>query len=304
MLSHRKSENCMIAERKVLVSRKSDIQIRISLKTDVKLREAENAWKPAFLQKEKPTTSDTTAELHRQVRSILNKLTAQNFVVLSEQFQSLKIDTAEILNDVINLVFDKAVNEPSFSSGYAQLCVYLSNRSKEFQTERAYFKRVLITKLQVEFEQNVANKDTVEAALIPLNQQLKVCEENGNSAGVNETKAQIAGEESKIRRRLVSTVRFIGELFKLDLLTTKIMNVCIKSLIASCNDEKLECVCKLLKTIGEKLDRTPIKSTNVKQEYFNLTMYMNELKAIADHKIPNVKVSTRIKYVSHSIMKY
>lgn len=285
----------MIPERKVLVSRKSDIQIRISLKADVKLREAENAWKPAFLQKEKPTTMNNAIdELYRQVRLILNKLTAQNFVVLSEQFQSLEIDTSDKLNDVINLVFDKAVNEPSFSSGYAQLCVYLSNRSQEFQTD-ASFKRMLITKLQIEFEQNVANKNTVEAALIPLNQQLKVYEENGDLVGVNETRAQINDEESKIRRRLVSTVRFIGELFKLDLLTTKIMNVCIKSLIESCTDEKLECVCKLLKTIGEKLDRIPINRNNVKQEYFNLTMYMNELKAIADRKIPNVKISTRIK---------
>lgn len=285
-------------------STKNHIQIRLSIKTDVKLREAENAWKPTFMAK---TDNDNTAELYKQVRSILNKLTAQNFSILSEQFQSLIIDTEEKLIEVINLVFNKAVNEPTFSEGYAKLCHYLSKCSQKIDslsTECAYFKRTLINKCQVEFEQHVANKNTIEAALAPLITKLETCKKQGDLNGVNEIKLQIAEEESNLRRRLVSTVRFIGELYKLDMLTTNIMKVCISSLIreASTNqanttqaNEKLECLCKLLTTVGAKLERKPANNDKIKANYLDLSANMKQLKRIADNKIQNFKATTRIK---------
>lgn len=278
----------------------------MSIKTDVKLKEAENAWKPTFLQKS--PKNDDAAELYKQVRLILNKLTDQNFGVLSAQFQSLKIDSKEILVEVINLVFNKAVNEPNFSEAYAKLSQYLSQCSQQIDSsanERAYFKRTLINKCQIEFEQHVANKNTTEAALAPLMEKMNAFKKDGNLNGVNEVKAQIAEEESNLRRRLVSTVRFIGELYKLDMLTTNIMNVCINTLIreAAPNqsntdqaNEKLECLCKLLTTVGGKLERkTKDNSDNAKVQHLDLTNYFSQLKRIADNKIKNFKTSTRIK---------
>lgn len=236
-------------------------------------------------------------ELYRQVRSILNKLTTKNFNVLSEEFRKLKIDTKEKLTGVVDLVFDKAVNEPNFSAAYAQLCSYLAERSKEIVTssaERAYFKRMLISKCQYEFEQNVANKNSTEATLAPLMEKMQICERNGDSNGSLEVKEQLNEEESKLRRRLVCTVRFLGELYKLDMLTTNIMNVCIKTLVESRTDEKLECVCKLLTTVGSKLERKPAADED-KSKYLNLSDYINQMKQVAEGKIPNVRCSTRIK---------
>lgn len=272
----------------------------------MKLREAENAWKPTFLQNSQKTDKDEAAELYRQVRSILNKLTAQNFGILSEQFQSLKIDTKAKLVGVIDLVFNKAVDEPNFSEGYAILSQHLSHCSKQIDsssTERAYFKRTLINKCQIEFEQHVANKNTTEAALAPLMEKLALYEKQNDRNGVNEIKAQIAEEESTLRRRLVSTVRFIGELYKKDMLTMNIMKVCISMLIheAATNrsnsnqaNEKLECLCKLLLTVGEKLERKPVDD-KTKLQHLDLSDYMYQLKRIADNKIRDFKISTRIK---------
>jgi hypothetical protein len=48
--------------------------------------------------------------------------------------------------------------------------------------------------------------------------------------------------------------RFIGELFKLGMLTTNIMQRCIKDLLAEGDEESLECLCKLLTTIGKDLE--------------------------------------------------
>jgi translation initiation factor 4G len=48
--------------------------------------------------------------------------------------------------------------------------------------------------------------------------------------------------------------RFIGELFKLGMLTTNIMQRCIKHLLSEQDEESLECLCKLLTTVGKELE--------------------------------------------------
>jgi translation initiation factor 4G len=56
------------------------------------------------------------------------------------------------------------------------------------------------------------------------------------------------------RRRSLGNVRFIGELYKLQMLTPKIMVECINMLVSTQDEESLECLCKLLTTVGQKLD--------------------------------------------------
>lgn len=55
--------------------------------------------------------------------------------------------------------------------------------------------------------------------------------------------------------RSVGNIRFIGELYKLGMLTDNIMFRCIQSLLNDTSDEeRLECLCKLLTTIGKSLE--------------------------------------------------
>jgi len=49
--------------------------------------------------------------------------------------------------------------------------------------------------------------------------------------------------------------RFIGELFKLKMLTEGIMHDCIRRLLRARDEESLECLCRLLTTIGCDLDK-------------------------------------------------
>lgn len=273
----------------------------MSLSRDVKLREAENAWKPSVMKNNDPkhgSEVDEMGELLRAVRCILNKLTATNFDVMLDQFKELTVDTKDKLNEVITMIFDKAVNEPNFSTGYALLCKHLSKCSEGDESQRAFFKRRLITKCQLEFEQNVANAQSIDKALQPLKQKLKECPLS-DLAQINAIKANIIEEESNIRRRLVSTVRFIGELYKLDMLTTNIMNWCIKCLVDSGAEDKLECLCKLLTTIGQKLETKPTadSSERDRKQYLDLSEYFKQLRKIADRKMPKVKVSSRIRWV-------
>lgn len=274
-------------------------RIQISIPREIKLREAENAWKPSVMKKNDVNhvnEDDAISDLLRGVRSILNKLTPQNFDVMLEHFKQLNVDTGDKLNPVIMMVFDKAVNEPNFSTGYAVLCQHLSKCCAKYDAEQLHFKRTLISKCQVEFEQNVANTKSIDMALQPLKEKLKQVPLTDINQ-INSIKANIIEEESNLRRRLVSTVRFIGELYKLDMLTTNIMNWCIQCLVDSGAEDKLECLCKLLTTIGKKMETKPVDESNRAElkRYLDLTEYFKQLQKIAERKVPKIKVSSRIR---------
>ena len=58
----------------------------------------------------------------KKTRSILNKLTPENFNKLVDKFMQLELeDKDERIGKVIHVVFEKAVDEPSFSTAYAKM---------------------------------------------------------------------------------------------------------------------------------------------------------------------------------------
>lgn len=61
-------------------------------------------------------------------------------------------------------------------------------------------------------------------------------------------------DETKLRKRSVGNIRFIGELYKLRMLTSPIMMRIIGTLLEKRDEESLECLCKLLTTIGKLLE--------------------------------------------------
>lgn len=143
---------------KVKPNKPNVIHVSLSLREDVKLRETENAWKPSRLKQLSMTEEEAKTEaLYKRVRSVLNKLTPQKFSTLIEQVKSLPIDTQERLQGVINLVFEKAVDEPSFSVEYALLCKELAMMEvagPDNQDSSISFKKLIITRCQKEFEKN------------------------------------------------------------------------------------------------------------------------------------------------------
>lgn len=67
--------------------------------------------------------------------------------------------------------------------------------------------------------------------------------------------------KDKARRRSLGNIKFIGELFKLKMLTEVIMHDCIVKLLKNHDEESLECLCRLLSTIGKDLDFEKAKVT-------------------------------------------
>lgn len=76
-----------------------------------------------------------------------------------------------------------------------------------------------------------------------------------------------------------------GELYKLKMLTFKIMVYCMNYLIEKLEEEKLECLCKLLTTIGEQVEG------EVKESLDNVFKKMQD---IVERK--SNKISSRVRY--------
>jgi len=58
----------------------------------------------------------------KKTRGILNKLTPENFEKLVQKFLQLNLeDRDDRIGAVILVVFEKAIDEPSFSTAYARM---------------------------------------------------------------------------------------------------------------------------------------------------------------------------------------
>lgn len=297
-------------------SKSGMIHVSLSLHQDVKLNESANAWKPTFLGQKELTTGDPNNidVLCKRVRGILNKLTPEKFEPLLEQLQALNIDSNEKLSAVISLVFEKAIDEPNFSQAYAQLCQKLSKPMEEKEreeneqrsgeksnkdTKTAVFKKELLNKCQTEFNTHVANENAIREKLMPLYTELN---ESDDSNRKLELTMQLEEEERKLRRRSVGTVRFIGELYRQNMLLTSIMEWCVQVLLNIRTEEKLECLCKLLTTVGQKMEHKTHDEEYDKKYYRDLTPHFQTMQAIASDKKQS-KISSRVRFMLMDVIE-
>ena len=64
---------------------------------------------------------------------------------------------------------------------------------------------------------------------------------------------------TKAHCRSMGNIQFIGELYRLKMLTENIMHDCIFKLLKIRDDDSIECLTKLLETIGKDLDHPKAK---------------------------------------------
>ncbi|XP_053296316.1 eukaryotic translation initiation factor 4 gamma 3-like [Pleuronectes platessa] len=228
----------------------------LSLHDDVQLKKSENAWKPGMKRESLPAEpeSNKTQDLFKKVRSILNKLTPEKFSQLVKQVWDLTIDTEERLKGVIDLVFEKAIDEPSFSVAYGKMCRCLATLKvpiTDAPNNTVNFQKLLLSRCQKEFE-----KDKVDDVVFERKQK-----ELDSAASTERDRLQVELQEAKdiARRRSISNIKFIGELFKLKMLTEAIMHDCVVKLLGNHDEASLECLCRLLTTIGKDFDLVEAK---------------------------------------------
>ncbi|XP_070801999.1 eukaryotic translation initiation factor 4 gamma 1 isoform X2 [Pituophis catenifer annectens] len=260
----------------------------VSLNEDVKLNKAEKAWKPSSKRATEVEDPENikTQELFRRVRSILNKLTPQMFQQLMKQVTELSIDTEERLKGVIDLIFEKAISEPNFSVAYANMCrclMGLKVPTTDKPTVMVNFRKVLLNRCQKEFEKDKDDDEIFE-------KKQKEMDEAATPEEKTRLKEELDDARDKARRRSLGNIKFIGELFKLKMLTEAIMHDCVVKLLKNHDEESLECLCRLLTTIGKDLDFEKAKP--------RMDQYFNQMEKIIKEK----KTSSRIRFMLQDVI--
>eukprot|EP00050_Salpingoeca_kvevrii_P011525 m.16043 g.16043 ORF g.16043 m.16043 type:complete len:804 (-) comp3471_c0_seq1:1830-4241(-) len=199
--------------------------------------------------------------IFRRVRGILNKLTPEKLDSLTTQLCNVGITTESLLRGVILLLFEKALDEPNFCPVYAQVCQRLSHDAPNFEDDpqsKPTFLKLLLRKCQEEFEGRSRACELAHAATLTAQ---TVAEGSKTEEDVRAHLATLS-EANDARRKMLGNIRFIGELFKFGLLSEKIPHDCIRQLLSNVTNpvpDDVECLCKLLKTLGQKLDHPKAK---------------------------------------------
>ncbi|KAK9696514.1 hypothetical protein K7432_012422 [Basidiobolus ranarum] len=209
--------------------------------------------------------------LCRKVKGLLNKLTLEKFESISDKIidfanQATEEKNGSTLQTIIQLVFEKATDEPNFIMVYASLCRKMMDKiSPDVMDESirgkdnkpvsggALFRKYLLSRCQEEFEKGW-KVDLADGASL----------DNPNALLTDEYYVA-----AKAKRRGLGLMAFIGELFKLQMLTERIMHECIKRLLSNVQtpeEEETESLCKLMSTVGKQLDRKEAK--NYMDAYF------------------------------------
>ncbi|KAJ8344748.1 hypothetical protein SKAU_G00289410 [Synaphobranchus kaupii] len=199
----------------------------------VQLHQAEHAWKPSMKRlaegsrdrREEDSEKARTQDLYGKMRSILNKLTPEVFPLLVKQVSEFNIDREEHLRGVAAIIHEKAIAEGKFATIYTQLCHCLR-------------------------EINVPSKESPGVAINFRLVLLKLCQVEFQKLG----EGTLANSVNGHRQRSIGNIRFIGELFKLEMLKVTVIHSCISKLLYNKSEDALECLCCLLSTVGQKLD--------------------------------------------------
>ncbi|KAL5235219.1 hypothetical protein ACI65C_002629 [Semiaphis heraclei] len=217
-------------------------------------------------------------ELIKSIQLILNEMSPNNIPSIIERFRALPINNMYCLEKIVDLVFEKAIEEQRF----AHLCSHVCSAMQSVQVSfydgiTTSFKKLIISKCQNLFELDKAEKLT----------EIKWCQDPEKK---KELQLEFEENERRLRKRSVGNCRFIGELFKQKILTPNIMLYCIVNLVTKHVEEPLECLCNLLKTVGKELELS-----------YNLNDTFDKLKALTSRDMKS-KISSRIKFMIQDVI--
>merc|ERR1719229_1877845 len=248
----------------------------------------QSRWIPPSSSVRRDALPQDKEQLHndvvfRRVRGILNKITPEKFEkLINDILNIIGNGSNTIFKGVILLIFEKALDEPKYSSMYAQLCKRLNENAPNLEPPECKittFKRLLLSKCKDEFE----NRAAISSAY----------EKRAGDLSIDEEEARYVA-----KRKMLGNIKFIGELGKLEMLHDSILHRCAEQLLVgrrkqSLNDqtEDIECLAHLMKTCGRLLDSAKAK--------MRMDQYFDRIRAI----INNPDMPTRIKFLLQDVVE-
>jgi hypothetical protein len=176
----------------------------------------------------------------------------------------------------------------------SEACFQTREAAWKSATKKHGFIKVLVKYCQDEY---MASTENTGIYAIPAERRDKLNREKAQMTenDIAMEMAEIEEQEMLAKRRMMGNVRFIGELCKKGIIKTNIMHECIRDLLFRpvVDEQMLELVCKLLRTVGELLENTAVNDQRVA---FN--SYFAKLAELAADK----RVNSRIRFSMDEII--
>lgn len=155
------------------------------------------------------------------------------------------------------MIFQKALDELKYSSMYAQLCKRLSDEVQNFEYEDKSkkadqtFLNILLSVCRDKFDNRLSDSNTTT--------------QNGSNGRQN---SPLYDEEERkyiVKQKMLGNVKFIGELFKLEILHESVLHKCIQELLSTTGTQKdrcenMECLSQIIRTCGKILDTEKVRA--------------------------------------------
>jgi len=204
---------------------------------------------------------DDDEQVARAARSILNKLTADNFDSLFEKLVSCGIEQPKHISKLMSAVFDVATKQHHFIPMYADLCMKLEQHphikaAVEVAGNQHDFRRLLLNQCQVVFEQ----------LLEPCNSELALDDEV----------ALVRKQEA------IGNIKLIGHLLLNGMLDSKLLVECSDALIskrATC-PEALESLSALMMVAAPTFDTAKWQYHEKLVSVFNVIRKLTKDKSV------------------------
>jgi translation initiation factor 4G len=220
---------------------------------------SQSGWKPHGSEKQVIQGHMAPDMVQRKVKAALNKMTPEKFDKISDQIleiaaQSKDETDGRTLRQVIQLTFEKACDEAHWSSMYAKFAFKMLNTmSHDIKDENvrdkagnpvvggALFRKYLLNRCQEEFERG-------------WEVNLPDAPEEGKEVTMLTDEYYVA---AAAKRKGLGLIQFIGELYKLGMLTLRIMHECVLKLLdfeGLPDESAIESLVKLLRTVGATME--------------------------------------------------
>ncbi|KAF1319728.1 Eukaryotic translation initiation factor, partial [Globisporangium splendens] len=243
----------------------------------------ETRWKPSHSKSRLDVPEDTTEASLKEAKAILNKLSIEKFEKLSNELIAVAVRNIDVLTGVIETIILKAKMEWHFSTMYAELCTKMSRTQMPSVTidgdvvedTNKLFRRLLLKRCEQEFLET------------PSREGFELLSEE-----------ELAEKELIIKRGVLGHIRFVGELFKLRMIKSRIMHQCVANLFGDTenpDEESLECLTKLLTTIGQVFEM----NVSGEAELAAIVQYYAVIEALSKD---SARLSTRIRFMLQDLL--
>ncbi|KAF8346048.1 armadillo-type protein [Amanita rubescens] len=229
---------------------------------------------------------DSPEVVDHNVRALLEKLTTENFDSISSEIiqwanGSEDQKDGRTLLQTVHLVFENATKGTSSSEMYARLCRRIMGR--------------INSKVRDEGIKDAEGKPIAGGQLF-RKYLINRCQEAFESLGSADATKAVEEKDAlhKSKRRGPALTRFLGELFKFQMLTERIMHACINKLLGDWHDpkeEQMESLCELMTTVGPILDAPRARA--------HMDVHFQRMKEVAQ----NPSISVRLWFMLQEVLQ-